>query len=554
MKKRFLALLLAALMVLSLAACASEARPSDPEPEPKTDKETKPAKDPEPEPIPEPEPEPEPEPTPEPEPEPTPEPEPEPEPEPLPEPAGTRQLTAEELKSLNDNFDYADGGFFVCTYDRPEEIDWDEVMYNGAGIDLPEVPEEVLSYFETYEGEIDTDVTAIAENALQKFALQKTGVPYEYARKKLSWFNYDGVYLFQHGDTNIIGIEFTDGYVSGDTYTLYYDGVDIEHHYAEKPYVMTAVIRNGEWRYISNLPADEPAPMTLLNITFAETREEAEAALPVDIYETEFLDSEDPSGVCWAILTAEEDGVVYRFNRAEWDNDTEYFLATVYGFNLPNVNLTSGVLNKGESVAILVNNPWYPTLRVFATCGSFAGEYWFGESGALHIPAEAPAYVTGHDLAGEGVGAYPTNERELVYFLEDGMWALCDDETGEALAAVRFVDYRTMEIITENAVVPLVLDYDRYMAENDEAPDLLCITERGWADDDSVFEILPDWMSVNLGDYAISMIQLDGEQLLTLNQANNGDGALSYIVPGGEGKYTFHLVRFKGTELFENQG
>ncbi len=548
MKKRFLALLLAALMVLSLAACAAEVKSSDPEPEPKTDKDTKPTKDPEPEPepIPEPEPEPEPEPTPE----------PEPEPEPLPAPAEARQLTAEELKSLNESLDYSEGGFFVCTYDRPEEIDWDEVMYNGAGIALPEVPEDVLSFFEMYEGEIYTDVTAIAENALQKFVLQKTGVPYEYARNKLSWYcNYDsGIYLFQHGDTNLFPVEFTDGYVSGDTYTLYYQGYDIEHHFAEKPYVMTAVIRNGEWRYISNLPAEEPAPMTLLNITFAQTREEAEAALPVDIYETEFLDSEEPSGICWAILTAEEDGVVYRFDRAEWENSTEYFLATVYGFNLPNKNLTSGVLNKGESVAILVNNPWYPTLRVFAACGAFAGEYWFGESGALHIPADAPAYVTGHDLAGEGIGAYPTNERELVSFLEDGMWALCDDETGEALAAVRFVDYRTMEIITEDAVIPLVLDYDRLNADENEAPDLLCITERGWADDESVFEILPDWMTVNLGDYLASYVQLDGEQLLTLNQANNGDGALSYVLPGGEGKYTFHLVRFKGTELFEEQG
>ncbi len=541
MKTRIMALLLAVLIVLSLAACTITVKPNEPEPDKKTDKDTtKPNLNPGQEPDPEPEPASEPEPG------------PKPAPEPIPEPAEARELTPEELAALNESFTYDIGGFFVCTFERPEEIDWNEVLYNGAGISLGELPQDVQERYENQYGEIFTDVVAVKSEDLESFVLSKTGLPYEYARKKLMWYlDYEsGIYVFQHGDTNLIPIQFTGGTVAGDTYTLYYQGIDVDHHYSEKPYAMTAMIRDGDWRFISNLPADGTASKTLLNISFYETREAAESEVPETFYETEFLDSEEPSGICWAVITAQEDNVRFIVDRAVWDNDLEYYLATLYGFNLPTENLTSGVLNKGESAAILVNNPWYPTIRLSASVENYFGEYWFGESGVQHVPLEAGAYVIGSISNPE-----PADEAELVDFLEDGMWIYCDGDTGEALAAVQFKDYRTMQIITEESTVPFYLNYDRYMAEEDETPDIIALAARGYTEDDSVWDCLPKGFgSKNMGDYAISILQLDGEQLLRLSQANNGDGALSYVFPGGEGKYSFTLIRFKGAEIFENQG
>ena len=49
--------------------------------------------------------------------------------------------------------------------------------------------------------------------------------------------------------------------------------------------------------------------------------------------------------------------------------------------------------------------------------------------------------------------------------------------------------------------------------------------------------------------------KLDGEQLLTLTQANNGGGALNWVLPGaGENRHEFTFTRYTGTEVFESQG
>ncbi|MBR6259759.1 MAG: hypothetical protein IKR21_06050, partial [Oscillospiraceae bacterium] len=70
-----------------------------------------------------------------------------PEPEPEEEEPRIRQLTVEELDELTENLDYNENGFFVCSYYRPEEIDWSEVFYNGAGIAL-DVTEELKADYE----------------------------------------------------------------------------------------------------------------------------------------------------------------------------------------------------------------------------------------------------------------------------------------------------------------------------------------------------------------------------------------------------------------------
>ena len=66
---------------------------------------------------------------------------------------------------------------------------------------------------------------------------------------------------------------------------------------------------------------------------------------------------------------------------------------------------------------------------------------------------------------------------------------------------------------------------------------------------------LPDgFVYGSLGEYRISAVQLDGEQILYLAEATEG-GLLGYLFPGADkDTRTFRLHRWRGTTLSEPQG
>ena len=464
-----------------------------------------------------------------------------------------RQMTDEELTALTASLDYADNGFFLSTYDRPEEIDWNEVCYCGAGISA-HLSDAARAAYEARYGEIFTDLEAIYTADLEDLAWDKTQTPYAVARRPVSLAGWDylddfDLWVFQHGDTNMQTISFTDGWRNGSMYELYYQRYDYETWTSERPFVMHAYIRDGEWQYVSNLPADAPAPVTLLNIEFFETREDAARLCGA----TEFVEVtpkpyDEPYGWRWAVVTAMEDGVRYIVDRGE-----ESVSYDLYGVRVPGANLASGVLNAGECFAIYVNQPWHPDIRVMATKDAYWGEYYFGEDNWLHFDDAVIRYVTGHDLDGEGRGCDPQNEAQLARFLMDGTWAWFDG-TGAFRAAVSFDSYRQVSIMTLDESYPIFLSYAQTYTGAGEAPDTL-VLERG----DyfySEWTPLPDWYTWDaLGDYLVSAAQMDGEQILYLTQVNNGDGALGYLLPGAEENATsFMLFRYRGTAVFEPQG
>ena len=171
----------------------------------------------------------------------------------------------------------------------------------------------------------------------------------------------------------------------------------------------------------------------------------------------------------------------------------------------------------------------------------------------LHLEQDVPRYLIGHDLDGEHRGVNWRDETDLVNFLADGAWVWQDEDSGETLAAVRFCDYRSMEICDGEEVYRFFLNYDRIYADKDAAPDLL-VTKKN-DKNDYCWTLLPSWFGENTGDYLLRAIQLDGEQLLTLTQANNGEGALNWVLPeAGARQHEFTLIRYTGTEVFESQG
>lgn len=454
-----------------------------------------------------------------------------------------RALSDGELAELTASMPPEENGFFLSAYSRPEEIDWYQVCYNGAGISQEPTAAQLKDY-ERYNEPVTLHVTAIAKERLAAFVAEKTESAYAEARAPLSWhLTEDGVYLHEHDDTNYQPITFTKGYADGDVYQLYYNRMDLEYHMIERPYVMTAVIRDGAWTYRSNVPADAPAPRELLSIHFYETREEVEALGISELVPVEERDSDEPFWH-WAVVTAETDGLVCRLERGEPETEAEEAFDQFLGLLTPDELLYSRRMDRGEQIALWVNEAWYPRLRLSAVKDAFYGEYWFGEDNWLHLEETAPRWIIGHDLQGEGRGCQPANETQLRNFLADGAWGYLDPDTGTLTAAVMLTDNDEMVVLTMETAVPLHLNYGRIFAPQEDAPELLIFSH---GDDQNGWD-LPEWYdAAEFGSFTYSAAQYDGEQCLTLRQADDSDSALFRLFAGADrNAKEIELWRFYG--------
>lgn len=121
---------------------------------------------------------------------------------------GGREITAEEMQYFSEfvqkDHNY---GFLLSVYDTPEDVDLNEVCYNGVGASAVSVisEEEKEAFKKTVPwGEIETDFFRITTAQLNDFLLEKTGLSYEQMHDTLNWTylpEYDA-YYDDHGDTN----------------------------------------------------------------------------------------------------------------------------------------------------------------------------------------------------------------------------------------------------------------------------------------------------------------------------------------------------------------
>ena len=475
-----------------------------------------------------------------------------------------RELSQSELRRLTAALDFNDIGFFACTYYRPEEIDWHEVLYNGAGIASGATRLQRQRYEELSGFPLETGIVAIYGSDIRRFVKNKTGMDYSDARKPLespTWIclEDDDLYITQHGDTNAFPVTFTSGTVDGEIYRLRYTGSDWRRFRFECEYEITIRIRGGRWMYISNLPADQTPPVTLLDIEFYDSRADARAAAQ-EMVRADRPSYAEPEAWLWAVVKAAQDDTVVVIDYAATDENGGGGLADIMlqeGVFRPGENVYSAVMKKGETFAIQVNLAWVPFMRIAAVSGAYYGEYMFGEENWLYRQDERglqkPVYVTGHDLNGEKRGTDYQDETDLVNFLE-GTWICLSSQSNEPAALFTFSDYRSLTVETPEDSWHFYLEYGRAYAGSDEAPDLIATS----AYDDETREKLGGAGAGDrpeTGSYLISAVQMYGEQLIRLLQVGGGYAALSEILPGaGDGDVEYSLVRYRGTFIEESQG
>ena len=128
----------------------------------------------------------------------------------------------------------------------------------------------------------------------------------------------------------------------------------------------------------------------------------------------------------------------------------------------------------------------------------------------------------------------------------DGTWGYRDPKTGE-IDILRFED-DTFSIQTADQEIGGTVTRDRFYAGEDQEPDLLLLTTSDQFDYSSVSDmgVEPSSSGDSLGDYLTAVAVCDGEALLSLRQANNGEGILSYVLPGNGYSYLLHRKGVEG--------
>ena len=512
-----------------------------------------------------------------------------------------RELTEQELKKLQWSVRSSDNGFFVSTYYRPEEIDWEQVFYNGAGIKLnvtddqvalireklrdqrleeerikaelmgiepeeedPDAPPAEPEFTQEEQALNASQITALTLRSIQNFVKSRTGLEYSEARKPLEWPELSrNVYYFIHNDSNAIRLEFMSGTVCGSTYEVYYRRAVWSRE--KKPeYVIRFVKEDGKWTFLSNLPIDEAKPITLADVTYVSSKELARMQNPVEIFDVERVSKEDDFDEAyvskpaqepkyyWAVITAEEDNCQVTVERVYLGDEICKELAKER-YYVPGDAIGTVSLMAGEKICVKVTLEDEPQLRVRVTCGSYYGDYAFGSENRLKrfdqdgLPKST--YVYGRDYDGEHRGTDFQSEKELLRLME-GTWLFYDHELGEYTAAVSFDLNGDMKIHTlvQDYVIQ-ISGYDRMYSDVRSAPpDVIKLK----AIDEKTLELFTTYypfMKKKVGDYRVRTMQMDGEQMLILSFENNGKDGLTYLLPGAD-PLTDEIVlyRFRGTK------
>lgn len=172
-----------------------------------------------------------------------------------------RELTVQELRDFSVWIDAGDNhgnyGFLLSEYDRPQDVDLDQVFYTGAGLPVESMsPEEEQAYLKaTGQEEIYTDTTRLTTEDIKGFLEKKLGTSYEEMTRPLSWTylpEYD-IYIHEHGDTNYMNFTCVSGRLTEEgLYELECVPGDTEYVPEEFCSRLTLKKNGSDWQFVSN--------------------------------------------------------------------------------------------------------------------------------------------------------------------------------------------------------------------------------------------------------------------------------------------------------------
>ncbi len=176
----------------------------------------------------------------------------------------TEELSDKELQSIEDDLnDMKFNGFMTAEFDSIENIWWDDVLYNGAGIEDQKIDHDTVmnEYLKMYdEDELFGDMTYISSENLEKYVELTTGKAYSTMNHPINWTYLKDldVYVSQHGDTNYTHVKCLSGTKNGSHYIIEYVLEDFEEYtYEPEPgeikYELVMDKTDEGYRFISNV-------------------------------------------------------------------------------------------------------------------------------------------------------------------------------------------------------------------------------------------------------------------------------------------------------------
>lgn len=167
-------------------------------------------------------------------------------------PEGMTALSVEGLQNFQSVFESMEyNGFLTTRYRDVRDVHLNEVFYNGAGLDYSGDWEEVAELYlkQTEEDELFTDLTIISASDAKEFIKAHTGYDPAELNYQLE-FTYipeKDVYCFEHGDTNYVSVEVTDGFVSedGTTYVIHLKNVSLAE-FGDLALMKVTLTKNGD--------------------------------------------------------------------------------------------------------------------------------------------------------------------------------------------------------------------------------------------------------------------------------------------------------------------
>lgn len=172
-----------------------------------------------------------------------------------------RKLSDEECGELQEYInDTGNYGFLLSVYEKPQDLDAEQVFFTGAGLELMTPTDEEREAYREKTGKEETvNLFGISAQQATDYLQYKAGVSLDELTHKPDWIyleDYDTYYQC-HGDeeTNICEYEVTDAAVQGDYYRVHYRvrryAPDLDGWHI--PVYETILKRNGDnYRFCAN--------------------------------------------------------------------------------------------------------------------------------------------------------------------------------------------------------------------------------------------------------------------------------------------------------------